>query len=471
VEEEIDLRQYIEVLLKRWHWIVILGGLAAVVAFIISAFLPPIYQAEAQVLILKSSTDVSFEPSIRDQNQNAQNAPALRDDQQTLVSLVKSNDVALAVLNEVANNIPVEVQETTTLLKKVSASNNANLITISLQDQDPALAALLADAWAGAYERYVNKLFNGQNDVYLSEVEAQAVELTASYQQAQVTLEQFLSQNEIAQIERDIIDLDQQLDTKYALLATQFSVDHDILRNKYNELKRIDIWLDDAEIIQDQLRADPTSAGANLGNLVALINLKGQSSSGDPNPIRLQLNVIESEGIAATAADVSTIMTALEDHQSRIEADIATLTAQLIQGDGQTGDIPRGSEILTAIEPIIEQKLALEAALEIQKAQERELIATRDLAWENHQAMQRKLAEVRLDAQITDSQVRLAAHAAVPQDPIAPRRLLNTAMAGMLGVFLAIVAIYAVEYWQSSDISPEQAPSTNPETASTLRRK
>ena len=45
MEEEIDLRKYIEVLIHHWYWIVGLGVAAAAIAFAVSSFLPPIYDS------------------------------------------------------------------------------------------------------------------------------------------------------------------------------------------------------------------------------------------------------------------------------------------------------------------------------------------------------------------------------------------------------------------------------------------
>ena len=51
MEDEIDLREYIAVLIKYWRWIVAASVLAAVVAFVVSSFLPRTYEATASVLM------------------------------------------------------------------------------------------------------------------------------------------------------------------------------------------------------------------------------------------------------------------------------------------------------------------------------------------------------------------------------------------------------------------------------------
>jgi uncharacterized protein involved in exopolysaccharide biosynthesis len=44
MEEEIDLRKYITVLIKHWYWIIGLAVVAGVLAFVISSVTPPIYK-------------------------------------------------------------------------------------------------------------------------------------------------------------------------------------------------------------------------------------------------------------------------------------------------------------------------------------------------------------------------------------------------------------------------------------------
>ena len=48
MEEEIDLREYIAVLIKYWYWIVGVTILMAVAAFIATSFMTPKYEAEAK---------------------------------------------------------------------------------------------------------------------------------------------------------------------------------------------------------------------------------------------------------------------------------------------------------------------------------------------------------------------------------------------------------------------------------------
>ena len=61
MEDEIDLRAYIGILLKNKYWIAGLTVLAAAVAFGVSALLPATYRSTALVTVTKPSYDVRFD--------------------------------------------------------------------------------------------------------------------------------------------------------------------------------------------------------------------------------------------------------------------------------------------------------------------------------------------------------------------------------------------------------------------------
>ena len=61
MDQDIDLREYIAVLLKYKFWIAGLAIGAALVALVVSLFLPPTYQATALVAITKPKYEMQFD--------------------------------------------------------------------------------------------------------------------------------------------------------------------------------------------------------------------------------------------------------------------------------------------------------------------------------------------------------------------------------------------------------------------------
>jgi uncharacterized protein involved in exopolysaccharide biosynthesis len=89
-----------------------------------------------------------------------------------------------------------------------------------------------------------------------------------------------------------------------------------------------------------------------------------------------------------------------------------------------------------------------------------------DSAYEKYVEAQRDVEELqskinRLEARITNldaqilaastsvQEVLLAAPAVTPVEPIKPRKMLNVAVAGVLGLFVSILVVFFIEYWRS----------------------
>ena len=62
MEEEIDLRQYVEVLIRSWGWIAGLALVAAAAALGVSFLIPPTYEATALVAVTEPRYVMRFDP-------------------------------------------------------------------------------------------------------------------------------------------------------------------------------------------------------------------------------------------------------------------------------------------------------------------------------------------------------------------------------------------------------------------------
>jgi len=100
---------------------------------------------------------------------------------------------------------------------------------------------------------------------------------------------------------------------------------------------------------------------------------------------------------------------------------------------------------------IQQELLELQEQLEGEQARQRELAQARDLAWETYQTLARKEAEVEVSAQVTDTEVRFAVPAVEPKYPVAPKKTLNIAIVGVLGLMGGVFAAFAAEYWRRSE--------------------
>ncbi len=473
-DDEIDLRQYIVVLFKHWLWIVAVTVLAAVVAFVVSSFLSPTYQADANVIILKSKTEISFEPKFQTTVDDQLNQKGYQD---TLVSLVSNSDLTASVMQQAGDILPAEAQNIFVLQKKVEATSSGDVIAIQVKDRSPEVAARLANIWAELYVDYVNTLYGNGQEGLLLEVQNQAADVGEAYRQAQVTWETFLSDNQQASLEREIAvkkDQIQSLRDQAAraekvplyLYSLKQNEVRQLLETKYAKLQLVEAWLTDAQTMRIQLAQPAESGSANAGDVLALMFLRSKVLASSSNmPVQLQLNLTDIATDTVSLADVDSLITVIQARKVALEEDIAALSDEVAAFSADIAYEPQSADVAATINQLDIELQELEAEFERQVAQRRELKQARDLTWENYTTIQRKLSEVQLASQITDSQVRLAARAVAPQKPISPRRLMNTAVAGALGLMLSVFGVFAVEYWQNQPPLDDEPAAEKPSTS------
>jgi uncharacterized protein involved in exopolysaccharide biosynthesis len=199
--------------------------------------------------------------------------------------------------------------------------------------------------------------------------------------------------------------------------------------------------------------------------MMAMANLRNNSSSlamrtrtvqngassaiGHGSRIDLQINGLPVDVTeVATLEETTGLVNAIETRQARVEAEIEELSAALLEPDSQLAITVSVNDSQQPIHDLIERIQILQSRVEAQNTEARELQEARDQAWENYKSMQRKLAEVQLGSQITDSVVRTADFAVAPLKPASPRLLLNVLIGGVLGGILAVLAIFGEAYWQ-----------------------
>jgi prefoldin subunit 5 len=99
-----------------------------------------------------------------------------------------------------------------------------------------------------------------------------------------------------------------------------------------------------------------------------------------------------------------------------------------------------------AIEKLHDEVDALQAQLEVEQAQQRELTRARDLAWQSYRTLADKVAEVDIATGVGGTQVRFAAPAVPPRFPASPRKKLNIALGGVLGLMVGFAVAFGAEY-------------------------
>lgn len=452
MDEDPYLGAYVELLTRRWTWIVAAAIIAASAAFFFSSLIPPTYEAKSTVASVRSRTDVSFDPRIQTLSEDEIGPRDLAARTAALVALVSTSDIASQVLDEVSARLEPNERSVMSLLQMVEGTNKGDLIEIKTKHQDPDTAALIANHWAESYVQHINDLYRDGNSSGIEAVNLQASAAQGEYEQAQEELQEFVADNEIIAIERDIESKDLVMNAYQAardyLLAEPINLDvgakQKILGDYFEDLRRIERWLADAQAFRHQVSARSDSDAGDLGNVIALASLRNQVYGGAA-PVQLQVDLSTAPTSPVQVAEVDSLIEVLEARRRATRESIDELTSALLLDEPQEVGVEPGHPLNQRIADLIDETLALQSNLEEQEARQRELVQARDLAWETYQTLVRKQAEEQIAAQSVGTEVRTAASAFPPEEPVSPRRFLFTAVGAMMGLVMASFAIIVIE--------------------------
>ncbi len=153
-----EIRGYINFLRRRW-WLLLIGPtLACISAYFVSMQITPAYRATAELLVVNQTTYQLTELNGLQVDERLTN---------TYVKLIERRDVLQAVIDRLELNLLVE-----DLARQISVSaiEETQLITVSVEHLDPDQAALIANATAEEFVTDINQQVGaGGGEVSISE--------------------------------------------------------------------------------------------------------------------------------------------------------------------------------------------------------------------------------------------------------------------------------------------------------------
>jgi uncharacterized protein involved in exopolysaccharide biosynthesis len=403
MEEEIDLRIYIEVILRYWKWIVGLAVLAAVVAFVFSSLQAPTYEAEAVVLVTEPRYQLQFDSRFRtDEVQPAYKAfPTLATSDSVLQGVLDTYALSTDAHNSLSLRQLAGVVE-------ASSEGDPSLVLLKVRSDDPENAAAIANAWADTLVKQGNRIYGGgEEDVTF--FEKQVAQAEQALDEAEAALIEFQAHNQNSIIQAQLESLNQ----------TQI----DYLTNQ----RTIVYIIQDIQGLRAQMVDQPGDQATSLadGLITLLLQIKAFDAEA-LTPVQLQVDSNESLSDKTLAEQIAF----LDDL-------VVTLQAKSAEIDTK----------LNELEPKI---LELQKELQVLTTEDDRLTQARDLARETYLTLARKLDEARITVQETNGMLQVGSYAAVPEKPVAPRKLFNIVVAGMLGLMMGIVGAFAVEFWRQN---------------------
>ena len=168
MDDEINLREYIDVIFKRWVLILLVALACSIVAFFIGLLKEPMYSART-VILFRSGEDNSMSGLAGLANFAGIHLPSKNGNQEDMLKLLRTKAVALKVLKDLKlrerikgwDNLRITDHELASsvgqMLKNPKQKSN-NLVELVVEYKDPQLTADVANAYARALTYYWNEL-------------------------------------------------------------------------------------------------------------------------------------------------------------------------------------------------------------------------------------------------------------------------------------------------------------------------
>jgi len=448
--------QIVRTLQKRL-WLIVAGALiAAAAAVVLSLLLPPRYEAQALLLITKLRPDVTLDSRFQTVAEEDVVNLSLQDEQlrrQTLVTLAKSPDLMLQVLDDVQEVLQPDGRSLSALQGATEVSTQGNLLVLQATAGNAQKAAALANGWAGVYVRQVNRLYSATSPTY-EQIQQEVEESLATYDAAKAAVQAFELQSEEDELARQIAQKQGILDglQQEQLDAARLRVNHLLAR-----LDRLDGLLLDAEGLTAQLDGLGPATLLTPGQAFALFNLEAGAFGTVTEPAyALELSDAALQGGEITvqqALDLlarltSTLETARVDARAALDAESLALLGgrDLLIPMEESGADATAAAAIADLQAEIND---LQAELVGQEAVRQDLEDARTVAQESYLTLARKAAEVQILSQLTGVEVQLAATAQPPASPATPGALFSGLVGAVGGAVVGVGLAFLWEWWSA----------------------
>jgi hypothetical protein len=235
-----------------------------------------------------------------------------------------------------------------------------------------------------------------------------------------------------------------------------------------HRMQQMDQILADAKALQNRLKNRSDSPAASLGDALAILMAHASVFEVNSEPVldtttsELDTTPQNNPQMNNTGPTINVQLEALAElvgsqvdyqedlgrliEQVAIQRDEAKTSLEELASDVTQGE---GEDLLIETAAQLQQ---IQERLEIEIAQQKELVGERDLAWNAYKALLQKEAELVNTSQVIN-EVTLAGQAVEPEQPADRGTLRNVLIAGVMGMLLAMGVIILLEWWRSAKVS------------------
>ncbi len=420
-----NLSQFLLILQAHRKVILLIVSITVAVALVVSLVLPKQYRATSSVVLNYKASDPVTGLVVSPQ--------ALPGFMPTQVAIINSPSVALAVVDSLKLADQQEVKDAYNadnhgeldirnwlagiLLRKLDAvaSKESSVIDITFKAEDPQFAALVANAFAAAYQNVSMQLKLDPTRKASSYFNDQVKVLRDAYEQAQAKLSKY-------QEEHGITNIDNRTDVE---------------TNRLNDLSTQLVMAQAALSEAESRRRQAAGGGAvespdvNANALIQTLKSNLAASEARFEQASKRLGVNHPDYQAAKA------------ERDGLRAQLAAATSSISASVGSNATIlaKRESEIRAEFEA---QKRKV---LEMNRTRDELAVLSRELesAQRAYELTTQRFAQTNLEGQSNQSDISLLSAAVPPPYPSSPRVLVNLVLAFFVGTILGVMAALGLE--------------------------
>lgn len=446
-EQEISLQDLWMTIWKRIWLIVGLVVVAAVAAYIASSFMKPIYEAETSFLIRSQASGLAL--PFDDSGTMGSSSNTVRN----YVELLKSRTVMEKALGQLAiepgsNDWPSLGEIRNAVSAQVIAQTDAVRVKVQLADKHFArdLANALVDQLI-EHNRDMNQAATRTAREYL------AKQLELSSVQLREAEERLLAVKAGSKITEPSAEAQALINRLVALQAQHAAAEVSVgeAMARAGKLREQLAGMSDTVVSSETVVEDSVVAGLRrrLADLeFDLASARERYTEQHPEVVKLvaEISEVKANLSSAVARVVGTQVSTPNPQRTEILRQIAQAEVEITAARAQQEGLAR----------LIEQEQVRLAQLPEKELDLARVTRDLELAQEINAMLRTKYEEMRVTEQMQISDIFRIDSAVTPEAPVKPRKLLNTAIAAVLGGFIGVGAALVLEFTDTSMKSADE---------------
>jgi len=442
-EETIDLRELARAVWRR-KWIVIAMFLAAVIgAGLASQLMTPIYEATTTVLVQDGGgTQLAFIDGMgmvgKNQNQN-------------YVEILKSRTLAMRTAQALGFDYDVHSPEFAAFRNSISVQlvSGTDAIRVKVQHPDPEQAKLRANALVDAFMS-LNQEVNTEDARSAREFVGEQLKIVeADLRRAEDELRRFKEEEKVvapSEEARAVLSRLSSLENSQA--EAQVALDQ--VERKLAELRRrleaeSPTTISSTTIANNPMIMQYRTRLFDLETQLSTAELQYASDHPRITAIRMEIEQVRARMDQEVERTISTETMAINPNYQSIVQQVMTLEVEQVALQAKRQAM---GELIAEVERSL-------AGLPSKEVQLSRLIRNQSVLEQMYLLLKNKYEEYRIAEAVKAAGVTVIDRAITPRSPVKPKKKLNVAIGGFLGVFVGLGLVFVLEFLDTTLKSAE----------------